>query len=116
MRNASPLTIRRLSQQTGVTLRALRHYEALGLLKPIRADRGERLYPHRECVRAVQIARLRRLDLPLSLIQQVLDHDCDHERTEALRQALSERLAELEAQTPMVRAALSELAPTTLGM
>lgn len=109
MLNASPLTIRRLSQRTGATLRALRHYEELGLLRPIRAGRGERLYPHHECDRAAQITRLRRLDLPLSLIQHILDQDCDHERTQALRQALSSRLAELEAQTPMIRAALSEL-------
>jgi DNA-binding transcriptional MerR regulator len=113
MRNASPLTIRRLSQQTGVTLRALRHYETLGLLRPIRADRGKRLYPQGECARAIQIARLRRMDLSLPLIQSILDRDCDHDRNEALRQALSERLAELESQTPMVRAALSELGPTS---
>lgn len=112
MRNASPLSITRLSQRTGATLRALRHYESLGLLKPIRVGRGERLYPDHECDRAAQITRLRQLDLPLSLIQQILDQDCDETRNETLRRALSSRLAELEAQTPMVKAALSELSYT----
>lgn len=112
MRNASPLSITRLSQRTGATLRALRHYESLGLLRPIRAGRGERLYPDHECARAAQITRLRQLDLPLSLIQKILDQDCDEARNETLRRALSSRLAELEAQTPRVKAALSELSYT----
>ena len=109
MRHASPLSITRLSQRTGATLRALRHYESLGMLRPIRAGRGERLYPAQECARAEQIARLRQLGIPLPQIQQILDQETTEARNEALRQALSRRLEELEAQTPRIRQALSEL-------
>jgi DNA-binding transcriptional MerR regulator len=108
MSSASLLTIRRLSQRTGITLRALRHYESVGLLNPIRAGRGERLYPHHECTRAAQIAKLRQLDLPLSLIQRIIDQESQEQRDRALKSALTERLARLEQQAPLIKRALCD--------
>lgn len=113
---ASNLTIRRLATLTGSTARALRHYEAIGLLTPLRARNGTRVYAPGECERAMEVARLRRLDLSLDLIGRVLDRQSSSEaRGMILKQALTEQLVELEARIPMIRAALGDPAEALAG-
>jgi len=104
---ALPLTIARLTKLSGATPRALRHYESLGLLDPRRTRNGTRLYTPFDCDRAVQIAYLRRFDLPLSVIQKLLDADVGPEaRAASIRKALEAQLHKLEGQIPRIRAAL----------
>jgi DNA-binding transcriptional MerR regulator len=57
----------------GVTLKALRHYDRLGLLKPERTPAGYRVYNHRDLERLEQIVALKFLGLPLRRIKGVLD-------------------------------------------
>jgi len=58
----------------GVTVRALHHYDRLGLLKPTgRTDSGYRLYTNRDLVRLEQIVVLKFLGLPLKQIGRLLD-------------------------------------------
>jgi DNA-binding transcriptional MerR regulator len=57
----------------GVTVRALHHYDRLGLLKPKQRTRaGYRLYANRDFARLEQIAVLKFLGMPLKQIRSLL--------------------------------------------
>jgi len=59
----------------GVTIRALHHYDQLGLLKPGgRTAAGYRLYSDRDLVRLEQIVALKFIGFPLSQIRELLSH------------------------------------------
>ena len=63
-----------LAQLTGVTVRALHHYDRLGLLTPSRRTAaGHRLYTPDDVARLYRISSLRRLGFPLEHIARVLD-------------------------------------------
>lgn len=59
----------------GVTVRALHHYDRLGLLKPRRTGAGYRRYTHRDLERLEQIVALKFIGLSLKQIQRVLGRD-----------------------------------------
>jgi MerR family transcriptional regulator, thiopeptide resistance regulator len=62
------------AQRAGVTIRALHHYDRLGLLKPSgRTAAGYRLYTDRDLVRLEQIVALKFIGFPLSQIREVLN-------------------------------------------
>jgi DNA-binding transcriptional MerR regulator len=63
-----PLDIRDVARRTGLTSRALRFYEARGLLKPLRTHSGRRLYGGGEIERIQQILALKRAGLSLAQI------------------------------------------------
>lgn len=68
------LKIGELAKRTGLTVRTLHHYDDIGLLKPSgRSDSGYRLYDRTDVAKLYRIQALRRLDLPLSEIQAILD-------------------------------------------
>ncbi|WP_049559349.1 MerR family transcriptional regulator [Nonomuraea sp. SBT364] len=84
--------IGQLARMTGVSERALRHYDKLGLLKPAATDRmtGYRWYGVPELSRLERIRALQRLGLPLRHIADLLA------APEAqVRQAVTENLASL---------------------
>jgi DNA-binding transcriptional MerR regulator len=65
-----------LAAMARVSVRALRHYEALGLLRPpARTEAGYRLYTGAEVERLYRLLALRSLDLPLEEIGRLLDDD-----------------------------------------
>jgi DNA-binding transcriptional MerR regulator len=68
------LSIGDLARATGLTVRALRHYQDLGLLVPAGVDPATRYraYGPEQLERALAIARLRRLGLPLARIRDYL--------------------------------------------
>ena len=76
--------IHEFAQRTGVTLKALRHYDRLGLLKPKRTDAGYRVYGERDRQRLEQIGALKLLGIPLKPIKAMLERPID-ELPEALR-------------------------------
>ena len=59
----------------GVTVKALRHYDRLGLLKPVRSESGYRLYQAGDLARLQQIVALKSVGLPLKDIRTLLDRD-----------------------------------------
>lgn len=61
------------AERGGVTVKALRHYERLGLLKPRRTDSGYRLYTESDFERLERITALKFLGIPLKQIKAVLD-------------------------------------------
>ena len=68
----------------GVTVKALYHYERMGLLTPTRTDAGYRLYGLQDVQRLQRITALNFIGLPLKQIQTLLEPD-SHSLPEALR-------------------------------
>jgi DNA-binding transcriptional MerR regulator len=68
------LPIRRFAQLSGLSVKALRHYDAVGLLHPASVDSqtGYRRYAPTQLDDAFVIRRLRALDLPVDDIRVVL--------------------------------------------
>src|SRR5256885_17192290 len=62
------LCFRDVAKRPGLTSRALRFYEARGLLKPVRTYSGRRLYGRGELERIQQILALKRAGLSLAQI------------------------------------------------
>jgi DNA-binding transcriptional MerR regulator/effector-binding domain-containing protein len=86
MRAMTPplVTIGRFSQLTGLTMRALRLYDELGLVRPEAVDSTSRYryYTIDQIERAALVGRLRRIDMPLEEIGLFLDGEAsERERT-----------------------------------
>src|SRR5215813_5164563 len=90
------MPIGRFSRLTGLSVKALRHYDELGLLRPASVDEqtGYRLYSTAQVEIAETIRRLRRLEVPLDDISTLLATDdpalvrrvlVDHQRRTAMR-------------------------------
>lgn len=67
------LDIREVARRTGLTSRALRFYEARGLLKPLRSYNGRRFYGAGELERIQQILALKRAGLSLAQISKLTE-------------------------------------------
>lgn len=84
-----PYTINQLARLAGISTRTLRHYEAEGLLSPVRTQsNGYRVYGQAEVERLQQILFYRELDIPLSEIRRALTAD-HYDRAAALQSHLS---------------------------
>jgi len=67
--------VHQFAQLAGVTVKALRHYDRIGLLKPVRSEAGYRLYQSSDLARLQQIVALKSVGLPLKHIRTLLDRD-----------------------------------------
>ena len=76
--------VREFAQLAGVTVRALHHYDRLGLLKPSRTEAGYRLYYLRDLERLEQIVALKFLGIPLKQIRMMFQRGTNG-RSESLR-------------------------------
>ena len=65
--------IHEFAELAGVTVKALRHYDRLGLLEPTRTVGGYRMYAARDLERLEQIVALKFIGVPLKQIRIVLD-------------------------------------------
>ena len=71
-----PWKIGELAAQTGLSIRALHHYDQIGLLVPSqRTASGHRLYDRVDIVRLQQIQSLRLMDLSLDEVRRLLDNE-----------------------------------------
>ena len=67
-------TVKEVSKLTGVSVRTLHHYDAIGLLKPAQVTQaGYRLYDDTALERLQTILLLRTLQFPLKEIREILD-------------------------------------------
>ena len=67
-------TVKEVSRLTGVSVRTLHHYDAIGLLKPTRVtEAGYRLYDDTALRRLQNILLFRELQFPLKEIREILD-------------------------------------------
>lgn len=69
---ARTFRIRELAQLAGVTVRALHHYDRLGLLEPRRTEKGYRVYSLKDLAILEQIVALKFIGLPLETIRGLL--------------------------------------------
>lgn len=82
-------TVQQLSGISGVTARALRHYDAIGLLKPTAfTDAGYRLYDDTALERLEQILLFKELEFPLGEIKAILESP-NFDRNRALEQQIT---------------------------
>ncbi|MCI8526019.1 MAG: MerR family transcriptional regulator [Oscillospiraceae bacterium] len=89
-------TVSEVSRLSGVSVRALHHYDAIGLLKPTQVtEAGYRLYDGAALRRLQLILLFRSLQFPLREIRTILDSP-DFDPAEALGQQI--RLLELRRQ------------------
>lgn len=105
-------SITELADELGVTPRAIRFYEAKGLLEPQRAG-ATRVYSNRDRGRLLIILRGKRLGFSLALVQKYLDlYDADPTHKVQLEHLLAgarQRIAELEAQRQDLELTIEEL-------
>lgn len=67
-------TVKQVARLSGVSVRALHHYDEIGLLKPARIGANRyRYYGEEELLRLQQILIHRELDIPLAEIAAILD-------------------------------------------
>lgn len=105
-------TIAQVADEFGVTHRAVRHYEELGLLSPER--RGtQRIYHRRDRIRLALILRGRRIGFPLEEIHTIIDM-YDEQPGEAgqlryLLDQIGDRRADLESRRRDIEDSLAEL-------
>lgn len=87
-------TVHEMSELTGVSVRTLHHYDAIGLLKPTKVSKaGYRLYDDAAVNRLQTILLFRELQFPLKEIKTILAQpDFDAQR------ALDDQIALLELQ------------------
>jgi DNA-binding transcriptional MerR regulator len=96
----------------GVTVRALHHYDRIGLLKPQRGTSGFRLYSLTDLERLEQIAALKFLGIPLKEIKLLLKRgpltlvDSLHMQREALaekRKLIDRAVVAIEAAEKVIQ-------------
>lgn len=77
-------TVKDVSEITGVSIRALRYYDEIGLLKPTEVtDAGYRLYDNKALERLQEIMFFKELEIPLEDIKKIMDRP-DYDREQAL--------------------------------
>lgn len=99
--------IREFARLAGVTVRALHHYDRLGLLRPRRSRNGYRVYSAKDLELLEQIVALKFIGLPLNRIKQLLRTNRDDVAAalRAQRTLLEEKRTLLERAIAAVRAA-----------
>lgn len=108
------------AELAGVTVRALHHYDQLGLLKPRRrSSKGYRLYQMEDLERVEQIAALQFLGLSLAEIGRLMGREAPSLADELARQqaALLEKRRWLDGALKAIseaRVAISEGKPTAV--
>jgi MerR family transcriptional regulator, thiopeptide resistance regulator len=104
--------IGKFAKLAGVTVRALHHYDRIGLLKPQRGSSGIRLYCLEDLERLEQIAALKFLGIPLQEIKLLLKRgpltlvDSLHVQREALaekRKLIDRAVVAIEAAEKVIQ-------------
>lgn len=101
-RDETGYTIGQMAKVAGVSMRALRHYEDVGLLCPMRAANGYRVYRPRDAQRLGHILAMRACGLPLDAIGRLLADPGAN-----VRQALTDHLRGLRTQAAHLEDAMA---------
>ena len=99
---------RKFAELTGVTVRALHHYDRLGLLKPSRYSRaGYRLYRESDVARLEQIVALKFIGFSLNEIKKILSRGSVDLATtlRQQREAITEKRNRLELAVQAIQRA-----------
>lgn len=105
-------TVSQVARMTKLSVRALRHYDEIGLLHPSdRSEAGYRLYDQRDLQRLQQILIYRELGFPLEEIRRIVS-DPKYDVREALRrqrELLAEKASRFQTLLQSVDAAIDSL-------
>lgn len=83
------MTVKEVSELTGVSIRTLQYYDKIGLLEPAgRTESGYRLYDDTALERLQQILLFKELEFPLKEIREILSGP-DFDRDQALDQQIT---------------------------
>lgn len=106
------LTVKRVAELAGISIRTLHHYDEIGLLRPATvSEAGYRLYGAPDLERLQQILFYKEMGLSLEAIKAILD-DPGFDRREALlqhRTALLERRAKMDHLLDSIDKTLTEI-------
>ena len=105
--------VQEFAELAGITVRALHHYDRLGLLQPQRSQAGYRLYCSGDLEKLEQIVALKFLGIPLKEIRTLLDRD-GLELVDALRiqrRVLEEKRSLLESAIRAIQDAEQAIRP-----
>ena len=119
------LTVSQVAELTHLTVRALHHYDEIGLLKPSqRSGAGYRLYDENDLRRLRQVLLFRELGFGLDAVRELIDATMEQQRqallsqreevekqrrhTEAVLRAVDATLDSLQEQRPMTTEKLFE--------
>ncbi|MBO4459007.1 MAG: MerR family transcriptional regulator [Butyrivibrio sp.] len=81
-------TVNEVSKLTGVSIRTLRYYDKIGLLKPAEyTESGYRLYDDAALEKLQQILLFKELEFPLKDIKEIINRS-DFDKTKALEQQI----------------------------
>ena len=99
--------VQEFAELAGVTVRALHHYDRLGLLKPQRTEAGYRLYSLRDFERREQIVALKFLGIPLKQIRTLFRREAPAwpEALRMQRRVLEEKRRLLDSAINAIREA-----------
>ena len=105
--------MREFANLASVTIRALHHYDRLGLLRPGRTNSGYRVYTIRHLERLEKIVALKYLGLPLKQIKTLLDRDARDLPAvlRSQRRALEEKRRRLDQAINAIRDAEQSIRP-----
>jgi DNA-binding transcriptional MerR regulator len=96
------LTVKQLAAISGVTVRALHHYDEIGLLEPASVGaNGYRYYGRKELLRLQRILFHRDLGVPLNAIAELLDLEGE-DQIAVLRQHRGKLQAERERYAVLI--------------
>ncbi len=86
-------TVKDMSEITGVSIRTLRYYDEIGLLKPTEyTEAGYRLYDNKALEKLQEIMFFRELEIPLMDIKKIMDNpDYDKEQVLFTQKSLLEQ-------------------------
>jgi DNA-binding transcriptional MerR regulator len=105
-------TVSEVARIAGVSVRALHHYDEIGLLRPSgRSEAGYRLYGQADLERLQQVMFFRALEFPLEEIARIMS-DPDFDVASALRmqrQLLTEKTVRMRGLIAAVDAALERI-------
>lgn len=77
-------TVKDVSKISGVSIRTLRYYDEIGLLKPTElSDAGYRLYDNKALARLQEIMFFKELEIPLEDIKKIMDNP-NYDKEQAL--------------------------------
>ena len=110
------LTVGQVAALTHLTVRALHHYDAIGLVRPShRSPAGYRLYAEQDLRRLQQVLVFRELGFGLDEVRSLIDAPPEGRREALLAQrtALSERRRHMDAVLEAVDATLHALETNT---
>lgn len=97
-------TVTEISRLTGVSVRTLHHYDAIGLLPPTCVtDAGYRLYDDVALERLYQILILREIDFSLKEIQEILDTPDSTSALDMQIQNLEQKVQHLQNRLTLAR-------------